>query len=138
MSLFKILRGPSSRISTGTTPFHDGYAYLTPDDGGFYIDAEYNGEQKRIRINPQDEIVSVEATLSASKWSNKTQTISVAGVTADSNGMISMKQSLNAAQVNAAKLADMHISAQSAGSITITAFGEVPTIDIPVVIVLFD
>lgn len=56
MSLFKILRGPSSRISMDTTPFHDGYAYLTPDDGGFYIDAEYNGEQKRIRINDDEEV----------------------------------------------------------------------------------
>ena len=52
MALFKIMRGDSSRISTDVTAFHDGYAYFTPDDGGFYIDAEYNGEQKRYRINP--------------------------------------------------------------------------------------
>ena len=50
MALFKIMRGDSSRISTDVTAFHDGYAYFTPDDGGFYIDAEYNGEQKRYRI----------------------------------------------------------------------------------------
>ena len=40
MALFKILKGDSSRISTDVTPFHDGYAYFTPDDGGFYIDSE--------------------------------------------------------------------------------------------------
>ena len=57
--LFKILRGPSSRISKDTTEFHDGYAYFTPDDGGFYIDAETEStdpdgavQQKRIRVNP--------------------------------------------------------------------------------------
>ena len=52
MSLFKILRGSSSRIGLSATPFHDGYAYFTPDDGGFYIDAEDDsGNQRRIRIN---------------------------------------------------------------------------------------
>lgn len=58
MSLFKILKGTSGRLSA--QPFHDGYAFYTPDDGAFYIDAEYNGEQKRTRINPQSkqEIIS--------------------------------------------------------------------------------
>lgn len=52
MSLFKILRGNSARISTDVTAFHDGYAYFTPDDGGFYIDAELeDGTEKRIKIN---------------------------------------------------------------------------------------
>lgn len=50
MSLFKILRGDSARISEDTTPFHDGYAYFTPDDGGLYIDVENGEEQKRIRV----------------------------------------------------------------------------------------
>lgn len=52
--LFKILRGPSSRISKDKTEFHDGYVYFTPDDGGFYIDAEDTdtGAQNRIRVNP--------------------------------------------------------------------------------------
>lgn len=53
MSLFKILRGDSSRIDTNTTPFHDGYAYFTPDDGGLYIDAIVNDDEKRIRVNPE-------------------------------------------------------------------------------------
>jgi len=52
MALFKILKGDSSRIDTSITAFHDGYAYFTPDDGGFYIDSEDNGVQQRIRINP--------------------------------------------------------------------------------------
>lgn len=51
MSLFRILKGDSSRISTDVTPFHDGYAYFTPDDGGFYIDAEVGGAQVRKRVS---------------------------------------------------------------------------------------
>lgn len=54
MSLFKILKGNSSRISTDVTPFHDGYCYYTSDDGGFYIDSEEtDGSKKRTRINPE-------------------------------------------------------------------------------------
>lgn len=47
MALFKILKGPSSRIDTATTPYTEGYAYFTPDDGGLYIDAD----GKRIRVS---------------------------------------------------------------------------------------
>jgi hypothetical protein len=65
MSLFKILKGSSSRISKTSTPFHDGYAYLTPDDGGFYIDAEHDGIEDRIRINP--DTVSKATTLETAR-----------------------------------------------------------------------
>lgn len=51
MAIFKILKGASSRIDTTSTPFNEGYAYFTPDDGGFYIDAVVNSTNKRIRIN---------------------------------------------------------------------------------------
>lgn len=52
MSLFKILKGDSSRIDLETTPFHEGWCYFTPDDGGFYIDTIVGSTNKRIRINP--------------------------------------------------------------------------------------
>lgn len=52
--LFKILRGNSSRISTDVTPWHDGYAYFTPDDGGFYIDALVGGQEERVQINKSE------------------------------------------------------------------------------------
>lgn len=54
MALFKILKGDSSRISTDKTQFHDGWAYFTPDDGGFYIDASHDGKNDRIRVNPTE------------------------------------------------------------------------------------
>lgn len=52
MALYKNLRGDSSRLTT--QPFHDGYAYLTTNDGKFYIDAiDDNGNEKRILINKE-------------------------------------------------------------------------------------
>ena len=38
MALFKVLRGSSTALAN--QPFHDGYAYFTPDDGRFYIDVQ--------------------------------------------------------------------------------------------------
>lgn len=105
MALFKILKGDSSRISTDVTPFHDGYAYFTPDDGGFYIDSEDNGEQKRHRINPVNSSGStaVSATLLSGGWSSGEQTLQISGVTAESNGVIGLSQSVSDAEMEAAK-----------------------------------
>lgn len=139
MSLFKILKGDSSRIDTSITPFHDGYAYFTPDDGGFYIDSEDNGSQRRIRINPTgvDGSVAVTATLLASGWSTLgSQTLIINGLSADANGMISLPQGASQEQIYAAMDANLHISGQSENSLTITAANATPTIDIPVVVVV--
>lgn len=51
MAIFKILKGDSSRISLEKTPFNEGWAYFTPDNGGFYIDVEVDGVQRRIRVS---------------------------------------------------------------------------------------
>lgn len=140
MALFKILRGDSARISTDTTPFHDGYAYLTPDDGGFYIDAEQNGEQKRIRINPPNSggSTAVTSTLLASGWVSGKQTITIDGIAADSNGVVGVTQSITDEQMEAARSAALYVCAQASGSLTIAADGDTPTCDIPVVVILFD
>lgn len=138
MALFKILKGDSSRISTDVTPFHDGYAYFTPDDGGFYIDSEDNGEQKRHRINPVNSSGStaVSATLLSGGWSSGEQTLQISGVTAESNGVIGLSQSVSDAEMEAAKNAELYVCGQGIGTITIAAYGETPTRDIPVVVIL--
>lgn len=138
MALFKILKGDSSRISTDVTPFHDGYAYFTPDDGGFYIDSEDNGEQKRHRINPVNSSGStaVSATLLSGRWSSGEQTLQISGVTAESNGVIGLSQSVSDAEMEAAKNAELYVCEQGTGTITIAAYGETPTRDIPVVVIL--
>lgn len=138
MALFKILKGDSSRISTDVTPFHDGYAYFTPDDGAFYIDSEDNGEQKRHRINPVNSSGStaVSATLLSGGWSSGEQTLQISGVTAESNGVIGLSQSVSDAEMEAAKNAELYVCGQGTGTITIAAYGETPTRDIPVVVIL--
>ena len=138
MALFKILKGDSSRISTDVTPFHDGYAYFTPDDGGYYIDSEDNGEQKRHRINPVNSSGStaVSATLLSGGWSSGEQTLQISGVTAESNGVIGLSQSVSDAEMEAAKNAELYVCGQGTGTITIAAYGETPTRDIPVVVIL--
>lgn len=95
MALFKILKGDSSRISTDVTPFHDGYAYFTPDDSGFYIDSEDNGIQKRHRINPEGggfvPVVAENVQIPSSAWTQTdtyddypfSATATVTGMTAD-------------------------------------------------------
>ncbi len=45
MALFKVFRGSSINLPS---TIHDGYAYLTTDDGKFYIDTS----ERRILINP--------------------------------------------------------------------------------------
>lgn len=138
MALFKILKGDSSRISTDVTPFHDGYAYFTPDDGGFYIDSEDDGEQKRHRINPINSggSTAVSATLLSGGWSSGEQTLQISGVTAESNGVIGLSQSVSDAEMEAAKNAELYVCGQGTGTITIAAYGETPTRDIPVVVIL--
>ena len=57
MSLFKILKGSKDRIDPTNTPFHEGYAYFTTDEGngGFYIDAkDDNNISTRYHINGTD------------------------------------------------------------------------------------
>ena len=53
MSLFKIFRGKAERLSQQTLT--DGYAYFTPDDGGFYKDADDGQELKSIKVNDINE-----------------------------------------------------------------------------------
>ena len=98
MALLKALRGDSSRISTSNTPFHDGYAYLTTDDGGFYIDATTAKGNERIRVNPKAKGRTIALPVSgwistAADWTDESsgtvvstsfqQTVSVPGVLAD-------------------------------------------------------
>lgn len=142
MALFKILKGDSSRISTSVTPFHDGYAYFTPDDGGFYIDSEDNGVQRRIRINGSGSSgtstasIIINAILLADSWTNKEQTVSINGIASASNGIVGIAQNITSVQYEAARTAMMHIISQSTNSVTIRADGEVPSCDIPIVIIV--
>lgn len=139
MSLFKILKGDSSRIGTSTTPFHEGYAYFTPDDGGLYIDSVVNDEQKRVRVTSPGSgsaSVAVTATLLASGWQSSQQRIAVSGLGATQNGIVGITQSITDEQLNACLAAGLFVCNQEDGYLTIAASGDTPTYDIPVLVIL--
>lgn len=134
MALFKILRGSSKDLNS--VAFHDGHAYFTQDDGKFYIDSEINGEQKRTQINKVSS--SVQATLTASAWASKKQTVQISGMKATSEGIIGVAQTISSSALTAAKNAEMYIESQANGSITIAAAGDTPSVDIPVVVTILN
>ena len=83
-----------------------------------------------------DKSVSKAATLTAAGWSNGVQTLAVSGVTASANGSLRIAQSATDEQFAAWGAAQPRVTAQAAGSLTVKAVGAVPTIDIPVEVVM--
>lgn len=84
-------------------------------------------------------IVEVTATLSASKWSGSaapyTQKVTISGMAADTPGIARVNyQTATKEQRNAARYAMLCLTAQGTNTVTITADGEKPTVDIPMVI----
>ena len=84
------------------------------------------------------ESTTVITTLSVSSWdsSTKAQTVSVSGVTAASNGSLRIAQSATDEQFTAWGAAQPRVTAQADGSITVKLAGTVPTIDIPVEVLI--
>jgi len=75
-------------------------------------------------------------TALAANWSNaepSTQTISATGVTASNNILVGAG-TLTAEQQEAMVAAQIMCTAQASGTITLTAFGEVPEINLPIVV----
>lgn len=120
------------------TPFHEGWCYFTSDDGKFYIDSIVGSNNKRICINPDSKggSVAVNGTLTKNGWVNGQQTLQVSGLKANQNGIIGIAQNITDSQMEAAKLAELYVSSQAEGALTVSAFGEVPKTDIPVVTIL--
>ena len=83
---------------------------------------------------------SISASLFASQWTGDsapyTQSLNISGMTSECNGMISLSSSATLDQRNSARDAMLSISSQEDGILIISADGDKPTIDIPVVIVL--
>lgn len=90
-----------------------------------------------------DNSAIVSATLSASKWigssSPYTQEVAIAGLTADGNGSVGLAHSATKDQRNEASTARLSVIGQAEGKLTIVADGEdVPTMDIPIIVILID
>lgn len=83
-----------------------------------------------------DKSVSKAATLTAAGWSDGVQSLAVSGVTATANGSLRIAQSATDEQFAAWGAAQPRVTAQAAGSLTVKAAGTVPTIDIPVEVII--
>jgi hypothetical protein len=76
-------------------------------------------------------------TAAASGWSSAdpaTLTLTATGVTASNDIMVGIGGSLTAAQYEAVQAAGIVCTAQAANSITLTAFDEKPTVNIPITV----
>lgn len=74
----------------------------------------------------------VTATLAANGWADGAYILTVDGVTADSNQEILPAVDITAEQLEALQGANIQDGGQTAGNITLKAYGDVPTIDIPI------
>lgn len=80
------------------------------------------------------------ATLSASSWTGDsapyTYTLAVNGVTATSNQELLPALNITEEQLTALQAANIQDGGQAANSVTLTAFGDKPTIDLPIRVIV--
>ncbi len=127
---------PGTPGSPGTPGTDGKTAYEAAQDGG------YTGTETQFYTalaaveNKADKSVSATATLTAAGWSNGVQTLAVSGVTAAANGSLRIAQSATDEQFEAWGAAQPRVTAQAAGRLTVKAVGTVPTINIPVEVIV--
>ena len=144
MALFKILRGGVDTLKN--QPINDGWAYFTPEDGKFYIDvvgtvggADY-GTGVRVPIaGSGGSALILEHTLMASSWVNNTQSVSHDSLDGTYKAIVQLNESndLDFSVMAAAAKADIKASIGEQ-IITFTANGNVPTVDIPIIIYIWE
>ena len=83
---------------------------------------------------------TVTATLLASNWTGSsvpyTYTLAVTGVTANSNQELLPALTITEEQLTALQAANIQDGGQAANSVTLTAFGDKPTIDLPIRVIV--
>ncbi len=103
------------------------------------IDADIESVEDDIESLQQskaDVSSEVSATLYSSGWSSGGYTLSVSGVTASSNQEILPSLAITEAQLEALQYANIQDTGQSSGTLLLKSFGDVPTIDIPLRIIV--
>jgi hypothetical protein len=114
-----------------TVIFDDGRTrHKTGYGGKRYNELPFDGAES---CEPSE---TVNVTLLANAWVNGQQTLSVSAVMADQNGYVTLPQAFSDAQYDAVVAAEMFVTAQADGSITISCRGDTPQINIPILITL--
>ena len=118
----------------GKTPNDSGTVTLVAGD----INTSSGDSVETVLNNKAGKSTGVSVNLPASGWDAdaKTQTVSVAGVTATANGSLRIAQSATDDQFTAWGAAQPRVTAQANGSITVKLVGTVPEIDIPVEVLI--
>lgn len=96
-----------------------------------------DGTEYDIKDSNASAPTTIDATLSSSNWSSSSQTVTITGLTATSNGIIGISSTATSTQRDAARKAVLSPTAQSTNSITITADGNVPSVDIPITMIFW-
>lgn len=124
-------------LTDGTTTTFQVYNGADGDGSGDMTAAVYDPQGKAQDVfayvdSKAEASKSVTATLTADGWTDNSQTVSVTGMTDDANGDIGLAMAATSEQVEAAASAMLLCTASGSGTVTITAFGTVPTVDIPI------
>ena len=82
-------------------------------------------------------VVERTATLAAASWSGSgpyTQTVAVSGMTSSKKAIVGLAMTATTAQYEAAADAGLRVTSQGTDTITVTAEGGVPDVDIPIIV----
>lgn len=133
-------------ILNETTNYH---LYLTDDSNTRFLEwrNKMNGTEDSNMIKIDNALAekaansrAITETLFADQWiasdSIYTQDIAIENLTAEQNGVIGAAQNLTEIQLEAIRAAGLYISSQRDGYLTIASDGEIPSCDIPVLIIL--
>lgn len=128
--------GTDGKLSDGQVPSAEKVSYTNPA-----LSSVSNVKQALDILQEGLEngtITAVEATAAASGWSGSpaAQTLSIAGMTADSLYWVGLNSTATYAQRDAARKAVIAPTAQGTSSLTLTCDGVTPTVDLPILVFL--